>query len=407
MSEQTISVPENVQIIIRAHGDLNLQGWEKQEILAEGDSRRSVSVQNNGNVITITCSDDCDMTVPMTAKLVVEQVSGDAFLRGLQGGLVIQKVGGDLKIEQVGPVEILSTGGDCLVYSVAGPLNIQRIGGEVVGAKIQGPLSVSSAGGDIQLWLDAFEVSLNGRGDVDLAVGALTGQKVSVNASGDAVLYVPQQVNADLNLVCGGDIGISAAGIDEDVDHVYTGKLGNGGSRISVHAGGDIEVTSRAWDNDDLQDAVIELEEHWAERAEHRAERLEHRARHTHSENFMSGNASDFDAQELKARLDKKVAEKMRQAQSRIDAAMKRIEERNHGFSFAIPHIPPVPPIPPVRPASAADVNLNVPHSQTDPSEAFEASKVSEDERLMILKMLQEKRITAEEAEKLLEALEG
>ena len=31
MSEQTISVPENVQIIIRAHGDLNLQGWEKQQ----------------------------------------------------------------------------------------------------------------------------------------------------------------------------------------------------------------------------------------------------------------------------------------------------------------------------------------------------------------------------------------
>ena len=225
MSEQTISVPENVQIIIRAHGDLNLQGWEKQEILAAGDSRRSVSVQNNGNVITITCNDDCDITVPMTAKMVVERVSGDAFLRSLQGGLVIQKVGGDLNIEQVGPVEILSTGGDCLVYNVAGPLNIQRIGGDLAGAKIQGSLSVSNAGGDIQLWLDAFEVSLNGRGDVNLAVSSLTGQKVSVNASGDAVLYVPQQVNADLNLVCGGYIEIMAGGIDEDVDHVYTGKL--------------------------------------------------------------------------------------------------------------------------------------------------------------------------------------
>jgi hypothetical protein len=60
-----------------------------------------------------------------------------------------------------------------------------------------------------------------------------------------------------------------------------------------------------------------------------------------------------------------------------------------------------------VRPAGEVDVDVNVPRAHPDPSETLITSKVSEDERLMILKMLQEKRITAEEAEKLLEALEG
>jgi hypothetical protein len=86
--------------------------------------------------------------------------------------------------------------------------------------------------------------------------------------------------------------------------------------------------------------------------------------------------------------------------QHRVDAAMRRAEEKMRsaerrsahmgisvgrwGVNFGGPR-PPVPPAPP-RPPS-------------DP--------VTDEERLTILKMLQEKKISLQEAEKLLAALEG
>jgi hypothetical protein len=58
-----------------------------------------------------------------------------------------------------------------------------------------------------------------------------------------------------------------------------------------------------------------------------------------------------------------------------------------------VPPIPPVSPMPPVPPAA--------------PARPVKDSRVSEEERLTVLRMLQEKKISIEEAEKLLEALEG
>jgi hypothetical protein len=88
-----------------------------------------------------------------------------------------------------------------------------------------------------------------------------------------------------------------------------------------------------------------------------------------------------------------------------VDAAMHRAEEKmraaerrsqflvvggrqKSGFG-PIPPIPPAPPIPPVAP----------PMQRSEP--------VSDEERLTILKMLQQKKITIQDAEKLLAALDG
>ena len=88
----------------------------------------------------------------------------------------------------------------------------------------------------------------------------------------------------------------------------------------------------------------------------------------------------------------------MRRAQEKIDqklaAAQRKIEHKSHTSHatgrrsrWGVP-IPPVPPVPPAPPAPLAD-------------------PVSEEERLMILRMLEQKKISLAEAETLLSALEG
>lgn len=410
MAEQIFTVPENAQINIRAHSDLNLVGWEKSEVHANGDSRRAVSVQNNGNIYTITCSDDCDLTVPANSRLVVERVGGDAHMNNLVGGLLVQKVGGDLSIQQAGPLEILSIGGDCLIYDIRGSLNIQRVGGDLTGGKFEGPISISSAGGDVVLRLAGIELTLNGRGDVSLGLDEVAGQKINVNASGDAGIFLPTGTNADLSLVCGGDIGIKTANLNQDADHIFNGRLGEGGARLIIHAGGDINISDKPWDGSEVMDAVADLQEYWADLAERRARRLEQEAQRSAADRTFMVHVPGFNLADLDDRVNQKVARKMRKAQARIDAAMQRAEERSQrGFRYFVPPVPPIPPVPPVPPVppypTAHPVDRAMPVPQ--PPAAPENSGVSEDERLMILKMLQAKKITPEEAEKLLEALEG
>ncbi len=409
MSIKTIPIPENAQISIRAHSDLVLQGWDKPEIRALSDSRRSVSVQNTGNQYSITCADDCDLTIPAGAKVVVERIGGDSHVRDLKEALVIQKVGGDLVVQGTGSLEILSVGGDCCVCHVSGPLSIQRIGGDLTGADIQGFLSVSNVGGDVEIEVEAGDIAMNVGGDVDFTLKSFSDQKVKINSSGDVTLHLPEPADAELSLVCGGDIEISTSGVDEEVEHVYSGKLGAGGARLNVRAGGDIQLTSKI--SGEMKQKMADLEEHWADLEERRANIMEEAAeQETRGFGFhREGPELILNTDELSARARREVEQKMRKAQERMDAAMRRMEERTHRMmDFGhIPPLPPVSPVPPPQPPAPPIFSPRGPEAGPSPSANPEPSKVSEEERLLILKMLQEKKITAEEAEHLLEALEG
>jgi|GEM_PF-3778415 len=109
----------------------------------------------------------------------------------------------------------------------------------------------------------------------------------------------------------------------------------------------------------------------------------------------------------LSAKIQRKVESATRRAEKKIREAehkMRRAEfiSIEHKARRGIPPIPPVPPIPPREP-KARRWNFGF-----DASGVPEAKQpISDEERLTILKMLQEKKITSDEAEKLLAALEG
>ena len=100
---------------------------------------------------------------------------------------------------------------------------------------------------------------------------------------------------------------------------------------------------------------------------------------------------------DVSAKIQRKVNEAMRRADRKLREAERKLQHaHSEHLDFGLHYIPPRPPSSP-----RWNAGLN-------PSDAENTNPpVSDEERMTILKMLQEKKITSEEADKLLAALEG
>jgi hypothetical protein len=115
-----------------------------------------------------------------------------------------------------------------------------------------------------------------------------------------------------------------------------------------------------------------------AKLSEEQARRIEDRAREASERANARAQDRIRHAQE---RMEQKLERAQRKIENKAQAHERAARHGRHSWSFTIP-TPPNPVIPPGEP-------------------------VSDDERLMILRMLEQKKISMEEAEELLSALEG
>jgi hypothetical protein len=451
MKQQTMPVGPTPSVVVGAiHGDLRLAGWDRSEILAKTDGEK-LTLTAQGDQVLISCDESLILYLPRQAKVSLDRVTADATLQALQGPLVMGSVEGDLSVtdldrvtlEEVsgdasfrnvgildlqkvagdlslrggrGSCAIEAVNGDASVHGVSGPvtmntvhsdLTLSKVRGEVeVSESVSGDASVRDVEGGVHLKHVGSDLYLrNVRGEVEASAGAdatlylqpLPGLQYRIHAGGDLLVRLPADADAKLHLT-----GRSAEDIQVDFpgtthlegQSVQEVTLGNGAAQMFLEAKGELIVTSRAdkWDS---------------------------------AADFGFGMLDDFEmpeipgippippippipglSPELSDRINRRAREAVERAQSRVEAANRRAEARvaaamrraeakahaseararkwhGRGGSFARSEGQPPAPAP----------------ERSDP--------VSDEERLTILKMLQAKKISLEEAERLLAALEG
>jgi hypothetical protein len=376
MVKQQISLnPEPVVVTIRAHADLVIRGWESRELNLEGGSRHAFTVRQDGDAISVTATEDCLINLPVDSRVVVERVGGDAHISNLTGDLVCQKIGGNLVLQQVGKIAIEQVGGDCQVVQVTGDLESHKVGADFTGKGLQGATLIEKVGGDFMLQGAGGTVNSRAGGDVRISLAQLQPGSTNLSAGGDILVHVPEGASLALKISSGGEtIHLNLGGQTETIEeHFYEFRTGDGLANLTLKAGGDVTVTDRPWDDTLLNDLDEDLLED-----------------HFHFQTFED----DWNSR-IQDITERTVNEATRRAEKRVQAALERIEHRSHGFDHMVnrPHgvFNTEFPFKPARPAAPAR-----------PSEP-----VSNDERMMILKMVESKKISVEEAEKLLEALEG
>jgi len=339
-------------------------GWDG-DILVKGDEDEVRLEQGDGE-ISLSCDGDLALRVPKAALFEFVNISGDASIRGVQGNIDLQNIGGDLSIRDAGSVTIGSIGSDFSLRNAKGDIHVKNAGGDVSIREVDGKVTLDSVGDDLALRGAHGDIKVNVGEDVIVYLDPKVDGEYSVVAGDDILLVLPPDANATLTMA-GDEIDVDLQGVEPDEDATErVVVLGNGSARISLSAGGDVRVSA--------QEDAGEFAEEFG--------------------NFAGMN---FDWSGFGERISRQVERATARATKRAEEAVRRAErtaERHArrgrvgleigrwNWDIKGTPKPPTPPVPPGEP-------------------------VSDDERMAILKMLAEKKITAEQAELLLSALEG
>jgi hypothetical protein len=351
-------------------GDLSLVGWDGADLLIKGDEEE-VRLEQTGETVSVSSSSDLALRVPKGASLEIMSVAGDASIRGVSGGIEIKEIHGDLSARDVGHLSIDTIHADFSLRGAAGNLYIKSAFSDVSIRDVNGNVSIDSVADDLALRGARGNIKVNVGEDVVVYLEPKADGAYSVTAGDDILLVLPKTANATLSMR-GDKIDVDWSGIEPDEDATErTVVLGDGSAKIDLRAGGDVRVTNRA-------DAA------------------------EYADEFGNFAGLNFDWSGFGERISRKVEEATARAAKRAEEAVRRAERHaarhaRHGghpkglvvgrweWDFKGGPKPPAPPTPPEPPAEP----------------------VAEEERMAILKMLAEKKISAQQAEELLSALEG
>ena len=416
--------PNPIVEISNIGGDLRLTGWDQSQFVAEADDEDGLIFDHDGDRLKLQADADCTIRLPQGAQVSVRTVGGDAKIIKLsEQKLAIGNVGGDLTLRQIASANIGVVGGDLKVKHVQGDLQVGHIGGDLEAREIGGAFKSGNVSGDLYLVEVGGAIQAITAGDATLSVAFKPGQEYSLQAGGDFTCRVGPEASVRLALTAGGDINL-----DVPVAQVVgsanrkTVTLGAGAAAANLRAGGEFNLSSLAFDAEALGDFDEKFGEDFASLAgqfgaqigsqiesQIEAQMADFEKQWTERMAGLNLGANTLDAAKIaatarqaaervqragrqQAEAARRQAEKEAERAQRIaEAAQRRAEAINHkvreehgrrGWPFR--NEPPRPP----RAAAPAD-------------------PVSDEERMLILRMVEQGKISVAEAEKLLSALEN
>jgi hypothetical protein len=352
-------------IIERVGGDLRLVGRPGRQLEVQAPAKGELTVRQDGDQIRLSCRSGCLVFMPEAARVEIDQVGGDLRVTRHAGELGAKSIGGDVRLLTARSVMLEQVGGSVTAEQVDGDMAMQIVGGDVTVDRILGELRLGRAGGDLRLQAGSGGIAAVTGGDARLNLSPAAGSHCRVEAAGDITCRLPADVSAFLAVRAGGDLRLPAGEWQMKDGQQSELKMASGEARVELQAGGDLRV--RIGTGETAQAAGMgDLGERIAAQVESHLSELENRL------GEMDIGLPGMDPE--------RIGERVRRA---VDRAL-RAANRHEGWGSG---------------GIAAEAGAA--------SDSQAAEPVGDDERLSVLRMLEEGKIGLEQAEALLKALEN
>jgi hypothetical protein len=314
--------------------------------------------------------------------------------------MVVGQVRGDVHLVDIASGRLDQVRGSVNARSVAEALELGDVSGDIDVRSIQGPLKIKSGHGslhahDLQGGLEATSI----HSDLSLSGVPSPGRIYRANAEGAIRVRFPAEISARFDLRSDSLVTAQLPALEKQEPTHVVGQAGAGQASVILHSQSDLWVQMQdqtddghdAWQTMDSISARIEAEiaQHLDRMSVDAATQreIDHTLRRAEQELAQAQRHLDLETERARERA-LRAQEKAARAAKR---AQERIARKSRSWGVAIDAESGL--FGPPRPRRH--------HRRPHPAGA------SAEEQLAILKMLQEGKISVQEAEELLQALEG
>lgn len=390
---------------VKAYGSIQIFGTEETEVRCVIKSPQLATLIKEEGQVLITANASCDLHVPTGASIEIEKVMGSAKISKIQGKIDIAKVFGNLVLGDIGTADVEKVGGNFSVRKAQGPVQVEKVAGNLTVEDVESFIC-EKVGGSCQV------KNVSGSLDIQKAGGKFLGQSIGDLVGGTKIggsftargLQLCGDLNVggrikltnvdfadDQNIRAGGSIDVTLSEVQkdlifklrsgdgkirvkvqgDDIEHrggTYQYQIGQGQMTVTLASGGHVFLTDQV----DLEEEVVgDLSDQFE---------------------FEESAFSEMIRDRVESAT--KMADvKVKSAEIRLEKIREKLEkQRGFGLDFDF---------------GEGEKRVKTPEVPTTPIQRPGSKKgATDEERLMILQMLQEKKITVEEAETLFRALE-
>jgi hypothetical protein len=375
MSIIRLDLGREPRIIISCAANLEIHGSERPETRIETDGDEPEIVAE-GDATLIACPSSCSLRLPSSARLKVASVEGDLHIRDMATTTAIGAVGGSIYLRRIHAVEVEQVSGELRAREVASDLVVGTVARNLTLREVAGHVQVASVSGDLlgrDLSGGLQAAMITGNTALRTAVNPDTVWEIA--AKGSVSLRLPPQPNIRFNLPPEADLNLPGGVQASHEDGQIVAVLGSGAAVFTIFAAREVILRlGSEYDNDrafafsfasgeelkeDLANLTAELDAHFA---------------------LIESNLADTVSERVKRQVEKRLNIARRQ----VEAAQRHIEVET------------------ARGSDRAGRRFSISLDNTG-----QCQPVSDAERLLILQMLEDGKISVEQAEELLSALES
>jgi hypothetical protein len=421
MSQQTVPTSLAPEVIIeQVHGNLQVEGWEDPQVKVDANPNE-LTLQEQDDVVRLTCEGNCSARVPAGCTLEVQKVHGGARFKGLKDQLTIDQVQGALSLRSVSDVQVERVDGELQAKRISGDLLVKKTSGNATVRDVQGACTLEQVDGNLELRDVEGNVKVSAAGNAQVRLSMLSGNDYQIQAEGNIHCRIPEDASITINFSSNGEtIQVNLPNQSRMVkDRSYSVTLGNGDATMNITAEGAIFLKTQAYEpgeadfeadmGEGFGGVYDEFSQQIAQQVEAQIEaQMEALTRQLNeqmanlSASVGKAGLSEQETEQIiqRARISSERAtaqaqEKMRRAQEKLERKLEAARRRNEMKTQAAERR--------AQFHGRKSWNIEFPTPPAGPAK----EPVSDEERLMILRMLEQKKISLEQAEELLSALEG
>jgi hypothetical protein len=357
-------------------GSLQIKSWDEESgIRIEAHRDEDLKFTFEDDVLELRCDGDCFIRCPESSEIIINAVSGNVVIANVETELSIENVSGSLTLKNVGGTAVGNVSGTLTARNIEGDLSVKSVSGNAVVRAVEGDFQADEVVANISLREIEGEVFARCSGNADLRLSP-EGHEIDVEASGNVFCFIEEGTDAEVSLQSDAEhIQVHTDNGRQVINgrkHQFT--LGEGGGEIKLKSSGHIDFRSRSKVGDVGFDIDVDLDE-----MSGLADEISEQVTSQVESQLESLNTQ---LESLSERLRDSGDRAARNAQRHVQAAHRRLQHKLAQKGRR------------VRVVNVGNVGKA-------------AEPVSAAERALILQMVQDKKVSVEEAEMLLNALEG